>query len=125
MLIEHVSGGIHTHKDGAGITIIKNLRCIMQDPPAGDHVVFVAVMLYMRDDTPGGSSSQTDARIIKMRCGRAKSVDFLWSEEFYQLHFHEGLQFRLEKITNFETELVGTSANNWSKISEMTMPPCE
>lgn len=49
MLIEHVPRRAHTHEHAAIVAVVEDGGGPVNNAPAGDHVVFVAVMLDVSD----------------------------------------------------------------------------
>lgn len=49
MLIEHVSRGVGADENSARVSIVEDFGRVVKNAPAGDHVVFIAVMFDMGD----------------------------------------------------------------------------
>ena len=94
MLVEHVARGIQADEDGARVSVVENFGRVVQNAPAGNHVVFVAIMLDVGDDGVRGSFAQVGLRIVKMGCCGAEGVDFLSSRGLPLAKFIKPFKFK-------------------------------
>lgn len=120
MFHEHVPRGAQTDEDAPGVAVCEEVFGGVEDAPAGDHVVFVGVVLDVWDTGRGHGGGVREeggsvgGRIVEVGGCGAKGVDFLrgqggqheesvsrtrWdSGSTYQLPHHLSTQFSQEII---------------------------
>ena len=74
--------GTHSHEDGAAIAVVEHISDVVESAPAGDHVVFVAVVFDVRDApcVVGGGMAvgrKREAWVVEVSGCGAEGVDFL------------------------------------------------
>lgn len=79
MLVEQVPSCIFAHEDCAGITVVEHSRSVIENAPARDHVLFIAVVLDM-GDAGRGCRRKAEAGVVEVGRGRSKGVNFLHAE---------------------------------------------
>lgn len=76
VLVEEVAGGAHAHEDAAAVAVVEDGHGVVENAPARDHVVFVAVVFDV-GDASGGGGGDAEARVVEVGGGGAEGVDFL------------------------------------------------
>lgn len=76
VLVEEMPRGAHAHEDGAAVAVVEHGHGVVEDAPAWDHVVFVAVVLDV-GDASGRRGGNAEARVVEVGGGGAEGVNFL------------------------------------------------
>ena len=74
MLVEQMTRSAHAHKHAAVVAVVEDGHGSVQDTPASDHVVFVCVVLDVRNTARGGREGED--RVGEVGGGGAEGVDF-------------------------------------------------
>ena len=76
VLAEEVTAGAKADEDRAAVAIVEDGADVVKEAPAGDEVVFVAVVLDMRD-ARGGIGGEGEEGVVEVAGCGAEGVDFL------------------------------------------------